>query len=79
VSIGHWQNIIGIAGPVSIVTGGGFLSFWLADLGWNTHRPGSMVHAVLQVDQAQPVRRIARGAKHGAAGMGVEPIPGGQA
>lgn len=25
------------------------------------------------------VRRIARGAKHSAAGMGVKPIPGGQA
>jgi len=34
-----------------------------------------MAHAVLHADQAQPVRRIARGAKHGAAGMGVEPIP----
>ena len=43
------------------------------------HRPGSMAHAVLQADQVQPVRRIARGAKHSAAGMGVEPIPGGQA
>ena len=42
-------------------------------------RPGSMAHVVLQGDQAQPVRRIARGAKHSAAGMGVEPIPGGQA
>jgi hypothetical protein len=46
------------------------------------HRPGSMAHAVLHADQAQPVRRIrrmARGAKLSAAGMGVEPIPGGQA
>ena len=43
------------------------------------HRPASMAHAVLQADQAQPVRCIARGAKHSAAGMGVEPIPGGQA
>jgi len=43
------------------------------------HRPGSMAHEVLHADQVQPVRRIARGAKHGAAGMGVEPIPGGQA
>lgn len=32
-------------------------------------------HEVLHADQAQPVRRIARGAKHGAAGMGFEPIP----
>jgi hypothetical protein len=43
------------------------------------HKSGSMAHAVLHADQAQPVRRIARGAKHSAAGMGVEPIPGGQA
>jgi len=29
-----------------------------------------MAHAVLQADQVQPVRRIARGAKHSAAGIG---------
>jgi hypothetical protein len=43
------------------------------------HKSGSMAHAALHADQAQPVRRIARGAKHSAAGMGGEPIPGGQA
>jgi len=36
ISIQHWRNIIGIAGRVSIVTAGGFPSFWLAELGWNT-------------------------------------------
>ena len=40
-------------------------------------RPDSMAHEVWQADQAQPVRRIARGAKYSAAGMGVKPIPGG--
>jgi hypothetical protein len=34
VSIQHWRNIVGIAGWVSIVTGDGLPSFWLAESGW---------------------------------------------
>lgn len=36
-------------------------------------------YAVLQADQAQPVRRSPRGAKRSAAGMGLQPIPWRQA